>query len=183
MNKFTWSQHWPRVLFCVLLITSLWVLGVGLTLNPQAVDSPVVGRQFPAQKLVSLSGETGDLAAEIDGKWTLVNFFASWCHSCRAEHDFIKHLHSKHPQLLVGVAYKDSNDEVAKFLTTNGDPYRRVWLDLQGQLAVELGVYGTPETFLVDNHGVIVVHHIGIMNEMVWDEKFARYVAKIKDVA
>ena len=124
-------------------------------LIPMLIDAPA-----PAFVLAGLDGQ-GLSREALAGQVTVVNFFASWCLPCRAEHPLLMRLAEQEHVPLFGIAYKDKPDDAARFLAQLGDPYRRVGLDQSGRTGIEFGVYGVPETYLIDGSGHIRLRHVG----------------------
>ena len=150
----------PLALFGVLAI----VLGVGLSLNPREVPSPLIGKPVPAFDLPPVKGRTLGLASrDLVGDVSLVNVFASWCVACRAEHPLLVDLARRGVVAIHGLNYKDPPDDAARWLEEWGDPYTRTGADIDGRVAIEWGVYGVPETFLIGPDGKIAYKHIGPM--------------------
>ncbi|MEJ0097603.1 MAG: DsbE family thiol:disulfide interchange protein [Bauldia sp.] len=136
--------------------------------DPSAIPSPLVGHAAPAFDLPALDGlgVPGLKRADLDGKVTLVNVFASWCVPCRQEHPVLEALGKEFgaangPVRLVGINYKDQPDNARAFLGEVGNPYAAIGVDQAGRAAIDWGVYGVPETFVVDAHGVIRHKFIG----------------------
>lgn len=149
---------WPLALFLVLA----GFLFAGLYLNPREVPSPLIGKpvpQFSAPQLAE-PGKTFS-PADMKGKVWLVNVWASWCVSCRQEHPLLVDLAKTGQVTLVGLHYKDERDAGLKWLKEHGDPYLLSAHDRDGRVAIDFGVYGTPETFIVDRQGVIRYKHVG----------------------
>ena len=147
----------------LLVFAGLAVLfGVGLTLNPREVPSPLIGKPVPEFRLAPVKGRTLGLAsADLRGEVSIVNVFASWCVECRAEHPLWMQLKADGVVPLHGLNYKDRPDDAAAWLAELGDPYSRTGADLDGRVGIEWGVYGVPETFVVDGKGVVVYKHVG----------------------
>ncbi|AJY44523.1 DsbE family thiol:disulfide interchange protein [Martelella endophytica] len=131
--------------------------------DPSEIPSVLIGKQAPPIDLPALPGSERPALtdAEIAGKLTLVNVFASWCVPCRQEHPFLLEL-SKNPAVhLVGINYKDKSDNALRFLGELGNPYAAIGVDARGAEAIDWGVYGIPETFLVSPEGTILYKKIG----------------------
>lgn len=150
----------PLAAFGVLAV----VLGVGLFLDPREVPSPLVGKRIPEFRLAPVQGRTQGLAsADLEGNVSLVNVFASWCVACRAEHPVLMDLARRRVVVIHGLNYKDAPADAAHWLDEWGDPYDRTGADLDGRVAIDWGVYGVPETFVVGADGRIAYKHIGPM--------------------
>jgi cytochrome c biogenesis protein CcmG/thiol:disulfide interchange protein DsbE len=166
----------------LLVFAGLAVLfGVGLTLNPREVPSPLIGKPVPEFRLAPVKGRTLGLAsADLRGEVSIVNVFASWCVECRAEHPLWMQLKADGVVPLHGLNYKDRPDDAAAWLAELGDPYSRTGADLDGRVGIEWGVYGVPETFVVDKHGVIRHKIIGAIRKKTLDETLLPLVRKLQ---
>lgn len=150
----------PLIIFATLVV----LLAVGLTLNPRQIPSPLIGKAAPEFELPLLL-EHGDFSSnDLIGHVTLVNVWASWCVSCRHEHETLKHL-ARNGARVVGLNYKDEPDDAKKWLARLGNPYQVVAADYNGSVGIDWGVYATPETFLVDREGVIRHKVIGPLTD------------------
>jgi len=171
------SQFWPLAIFIVIAI----FLGIGLTLNPREIPSPLIGRPVPEFRLEPVKGRTLGLASgDLRGEVSLVNVFASWCVECRAEHPLWMQLQAAGSVPLHGLNYKDRPDDAARWLGELGDPYARTGADLDGRVGIDWGVYGVPETFVVDKRGVIRHKVIGAITRKTLDEKVLPLVRKLQ---
>jgi len=125
------------------------------------IPSVLIDKELPAFKLPPIVGRKDGLnTADLKGKAALVNVFASWCQPCRAEHPGLMLL-AKEGFTLYGINYKDKPEDALEFLATLGDPFKRIGADLKGRAAIEWGVYGYPESFIIDRSGRIRYKHIG----------------------
>ena len=137
-------------------------LYAGLSLNPREIPSALIGKPVPQFDLPPVQGRTLGLAtADLKGKVSLVNVFASWCTACRSEHPLFMRLQAKGSVPIHGVNYKDRPQDAAKWLDELGDPYARTGADRDGRVSIDWGVYGVPETYVVDRDGRIVFKKIG----------------------
>lgn len=132
-------------------------------LDISAIPSALIGTKAPSLSLPPLEGSTTPALtdAAISGKLTLVNVFASWCVPCRQEHPMLKELSKDSRITVVGINYKDKNDNALRFLGELGNPYAAIGVDPNGKAAIDWGVYGIPETYLVDKNGTIVYKKVG----------------------
>lgn len=148
----------PLIIFLVVAV----FLYRGLFLNPKEVPSPLIGKAAPAFALQRLDDPRKTLSAkDMLGKVWLLNTWASWCTTCRAEHSTLMEM-AKMPEItLVGLNYKDSNEEAQAVLTQAGNPYQVVVTDNDGKVGIDYGVVATPETYLIDKTGVIRYKKIG----------------------
>jgi cytochrome c biogenesis protein CcmG/thiol:disulfide interchange protein DsbE len=149
----------PVALFFVLIAYFALALRPGR--DPSTLPSALIDRPAPDFDLVGLAGEPGLSRAALGGHAAIVNFFASWCVPCRAEHPLLMRLAEQEHMPLFGIAYKDKPEETARFLAQLGDPYRRVGVDQSGRVGIDFGVYGVPETYLIDAGGHIRYRHVG----------------------
>jgi len=168
---------WPLAVFAVLAA----FFAVGLTMNPREIPSPLLGKQVPEFALPPVQGRTLGLAtSDLRGEVSLVNVFASWCTACRDEHPLWMQLRAEGLVPLHGLNYKDRPDDAAKWLAELGDPYTRTGADLNGRVGIDWGVYGVPETFVVDKQGVIRHKIIGAVTRRILDEKLVPLVRKLQ---
>ncbi len=157
----------PLVAF-VALVGLLWV---GLSLDPRALPSPLIGREAPSFDLPELRDpETRFTSAEMLGKPALFNVWASWCVTCRQEHPMLAELRRAGVPVY-GLNYKDTRSDALRFLARFGDPYNAIGFDESGMVGIDWGVYATPETFLMDRHGMIRFKHIGMITPDIIEQK------------
>jgi cytochrome c biogenesis protein CcmG, thiol:disulfide interchange protein DsbE len=137
-------------------------LAVGLTRDPSTLPSPLIDKPVPTFELPPLAGRNGPgfSSADLEGQVSLVNVFASWCVPCRVEHPLLMAL-AEDGVAIYGIDYKDPADKAAGWLAELGDPYRAIGADQDGRVAIDWGVYGVPETFVVDREGRIRHRHVG----------------------
>jgi cytochrome c biogenesis protein CcmG/thiol:disulfide interchange protein DsbE len=167
----------PLIIF-IVIGTILWW---GLKLHPEQVPSPLINKPVPSFSLPILMQKR--LATEKDflGHVSLLNVWATWCNTCAEEHDFLLTL-ARDPSLVIyGLDYKDETAAAVKLLRDNGNPYQMVMLDTEGSVAIDWGVYGTPETFIVDKKGIIRYKHIGALTPAVWDEKIKPLIDTLRN--
>jgi cytochrome c biogenesis protein CcmG/thiol:disulfide interchange protein DsbE len=158
----------PLAAFFVLLL----FLGAGLTLNPREVPSTLINRPAPNFQLPQLN-ELHKISTPQDmlGKVWLLNVWASWCGACREEHPLLVDLSKSGIVPIFGLNYKDQRPEALDWLKRFGDPYTLSIVDAQGLVGIDYGVYGVPETFVIDKTGVIRYKHIGPITRESWDAK------------
>ncbi len=192
MNKFLW----PLIAFVVLVV----LLAVGLNLNPRDVPSPLVGKPAPNFTLpVVVSPDKSFSPADMQGKVWLLNVWSSWCVSCRQEHPVLVEFSKKVSTPLVGLNYKEVRGDgefdmskmppeqerklalqrAAKWLSEHGDPYRLSVLDLDGRVGIDYGVYGVPETYVIDKTGIIRMKHTGPISPDVLGKKIMPLLAEL----
>jgi len=172
----------PVLAFLVLAVA----LAIGLGRDPSLVPSPLIGKPAPATALEPVPGfGPGFSNADFEGWVSLVNVFASWCVSCRDEHPLLVRLAEEEGVAIYGLAYKDAPEDAAGWLADFGNPYAATGLDLDGRAAIDWGVYGVPETFLVGPDGTIVWKKIGpVTPEEVTQEILPRVASlAVSDVA
>lgn len=152
----------PFALFVVIAVA----LGVGLTLKPKEIPSVLIGKPVPEFILPPVEGRTSGLQTSDlhSGEVQVVNVFASWCLPCRAEHPFLMELSKSGKVTLSGINYKDRPDKAKKWLDEVGDPFERTGADRSGRVSIDWGVYGIPETFIVDGDGNIRMKYVGPLN-------------------
>ena len=157
------------------------VLAIGLTLNPREIPSPLIGKPVPRFELPPVRGRTLGLAsADLKGDISLVNVFASWCVACKDEHPIFMQMKREGVVPIHGIDYKDRPEDAAKWLDDLGDPYTRTGADIDGRVAIDWGVYGVPETFVIDRDGRIAYKHIGPVTPKFVDETLKPMIAKLR---
>lgn len=167
MKKSLWALI-PLVLFLALVV----LLYNGLGRDTEELPSTLVGQPVPDFSLPALIGEDRLLApALFEGRWSLLNIWATWCPTCYVEHPYLLQL-ARQGVAIVGVNYKDNDEKARTYLAELGNPYTEVIVDKRGTLGMDLGVYGAPETYLINPQGHIVLRHTGEVNERAWQQKF-----------
>jgi cytochrome c biogenesis protein CcmG/thiol:disulfide interchange protein DsbE len=172
------SVRWaiPLTIFLVLVVF-LWI---GLGRDPREVPSPLIGKPAPAFALARLHDADARLTNEdLKGKVWLLNVWASWCVSCREEHPLLMQLAASKIVPIYGLDYKDKPDAGRAWLARNGNPYTASAVDLDGRVGIDYGVYGVPETFLVDKQGVIRYKQIGPLTQEALREKILPLVREL----
>lgn len=170
----------------ILLLPLAIFLGValflyrGLFLDPSELPSALIGKPFPAFSLPAVEGDTTISQADLKGQPALVNVWATWCVACRVEHPVLNKL-AQLGVTIHGVNYKDDNAAAQKWLVEFHDPYQLNINDARGSLGLDLGVYGAPETFLVDKDGIIRHKFVGVIDERVWREQLAPLYQELVD--
>ena len=167
----------PLAVFTVLLVF-LWV---GLSLDPREVPSPLIGKPAPAFDLEQLHAPGKRFAtADLKGQVWLLNVWASWCVSCRVEHPLLMELAKANVVPIVGLDYKDKDAEAKAWLEQHGNPYALSVVDADGRVGIDWGVYGVPETFVVDKAGIIRYKHIGPVTVEALQKTILPLVQKLK---
>ncbi|MDP2748510.1 DsbE family thiol:disulfide interchange protein [Pseudomonas sp.] len=170
----------------LLLLPLLVFLGVavflyrGLFLDPTELPSALIGKPFPAFSLPAVQDGKTLSEADLKGKPALVNVWATWCVACRVEHPVLNKL-AELGVTIYGVNYKDDNAAAQKWLVEFHDPYQLNINDARGTLGLDLGVYGAPETFLIDKDGIIRHKFVGVIDERVWREQLAPLYQELVD--
>ena len=166
----------PVAIFAVLVV----VLGVGLKLDPRYVPSPLIDKPAPEFSLTTLDAEPKPMSrANLLGRTVVLNVWASWCSACRIEHPLLVSLARTRGVEIIGLNYKDTRSDALRWLAEHGDPYRQSIFDPEGKLGLDLGVYGVPETFVLDNEGVIRHKHVGPLSEETWASDFVPLLQKL----
>lgn len=164
-----------------LLLVAL--LAAGLKLDPREVPSPFIGRQAPAFEANQLVVD-GTLSSDLlNGDVWLLNVWASWCGECRREHAVLTELIEGQKLKAVGLNYKDVTADAKRWIAQFGNPFTQIITDPQGKIGLEWGVYGTPETFIIDRQGIIRYKHIGPLNQKVVTEKILPLLAELRKEA
>lgn len=156
-------------------------LAYGLTRDPSKIPSALLDRPIPDFDLPPLQGKSGGLSDEsIKGKVALVNVFASWCGPCRIEHPILMKLAADRTVALYGINYKDRPEDATAWLRQLGDPYLSIGADLDGRASIDWGVYGVPETFLIDRDGRIRFKQVGPITPQVLKESILPLIARLE---
>jgi cytochrome c biogenesis protein CcmG/thiol:disulfide interchange protein DsbE len=160
-------------------------LALGLQLNPREVPSPFVGRQAPDFSLPKLAADPAAdpgrfSPADMKGRVWMLNVWASWCVSCRQEHPLLMELAKSGAVPIVGLDYKDEAHKARRWLVEHGDPYLLSAVDLDGRVGIDYGVYGVPETYVIDKAGIIRHKQIGPLTAEVVQSKILPLVRKLQ---
>lgn len=178
------SSYWrrlslflPVILFAGLVI-ALWS---GLGRDPSVLPSALIGKPVPDFSLPPVQGRSlGLSSADLKGEVSLVNVFASWCVACRYEHPFFMQLEAQGVVPIHGMNYKDRPADAAEWLDNMGDPYTRTGADLNGRVGIDWGVYGVPETFVIDRQGRIAFKQIGPIDQKILDETILPLIGRLR---
>lgn len=165
-----------RLLPLVAFAAIAALLAAGLTLNPREVPSPFIGKPAPAFKLPLLhtaraAAESTLSTTELHGKVWVLNVWASWCAPCRDEHPLFVQAARERSLHLVGLNYKDDPRNAQEWLLRLGNPYAATLSDRDGRVGIDYGVYGVPETFVIDKGGIVRFKHVGPMTAEVWQRQ------------
>ena len=167
----------PLLVFVVLLIF-LWV---GLSLNPREVPSPLVGKPAPAFQLARLDDPARTVSEQdLRGQVWLLNVWASWCVACMEEHPVLVQFSRAGVVPIYGLNYKDQREAAQAWLAKNGNPYTTSIADLDGKVGIDYGVYGVPETFLIDKAGVIRYKRIGPVTPKVLNDQIMPLIKQLQ---
>lgn len=175
-KKPVWRAYLPLIIFALLVIP----LYIGLHMNPRLVPSPLIGKPAPNFSLPLLDGKGTLTQDTFKGKITLLNVWASWCAVCREEQPAINWL-GKQGVRIIGLDYKDKPSDAKAWLKAFGNPYSEVVADRDGRAAINWGVYGAPETFVIDQHGIIRDKRIGAVDEEYIEKKLGPLLKKLHE--
>ena len=167
----------PLAVFLLLAV----FLAIGLSLNPREVPSPLIDKPAPEFSLTQLRNPERKLSLqELRGQVWMLNVWASWCAPCLEEHPHLVALAEKKAVALVGFNYKDEREAALKWLARHGDPYSMIVVDPDGRVGIDYGVYGVPETFVIDKEGIIRYKHVGPLTPKVVDEAILPLVRRLQ---
>lgn len=172
----------PLFLLPVALFLGVFaVFALGLRDDPSLVPSPLIGKPVPVFDLPPVEGRSLGLSSrDLRGRVSLVNVFASWCVSCREEHSLLLQLRQSGIVPIEGLDYKDRPADAARWLAAIGDPYTRIGADTDGRAAIDWGVYGVPETFVVDRRGIIAYKQIGPVTPAILERTILPMLAQLR---
>ena len=166
----------PLVIFAMLV----GFFAVGLRRDPREVPSPFIDKPAPEFKLTELHAADRTFGPDnMRGKVWLLNVWASWCVSCQAEHPLLVDMSKRGAVPIIGLNYKDKREDGLRWLARNGNPYMLSAYDDQGKVGIDYGVYGVPETFVIDKQGVIRYKQIGPITQEALDRKILPLVKKL----
>ncbi len=167
----------PLLLFIVLI----GFLAVGLNRDPHEVPSPLINKTAPAFEIAQLEEPNKTFSpASMKGQVWILNVWASWCVACREEHPVLVELARSQVAPLVGLDYKDKREDALAMLSRQGNPYLLSAYDANGRVGIDYGVYGVPETYVIDRTGVIRFKHIGPITTQVLNQKIYPLVSELK---
>ena len=163
----------PLTLFVGLIV----VLFSFLSKKDGQLETVLIDKSFPEFSIASLSDDSEILTKDdISQLPALINVWATWCIACRVEHPFLMELKEESVLTIYGLNYKDNRNKALDLLKRDGNPFEFSIYDFDGRLAIDLGVYGAPETFFIDKNGLIRERHVGVIDKKVWEDKFAKYL-------
>jgi len=167
----------PIVVFAALALMLAWALNR----DPHTIPSALIGQPVPQFTLPPVKGRTlGLSSADLKDEVSLVNVFASWCVECRIEHPLLLRMKEQGGLPIHGLNYKDTPDDAAKWLDTFGDPYTRTGADLNGRVAIDWGVYGVPETFVITKGGHIAYKQIGALSPEALEDTILPLIRRLQ---
>ncbi|QWE00047.1 DsbE family thiol:disulfide interchange protein [Polynucleobacter sp. JS-Mosq-20-D10] len=167
----------PLILFVILV----GFLAVGLNRDPQEIPSPLIGKQAPTFELPQLADPQKVFSPEsMKGKPWILNVWASWCVACREEHHVLVELGKLQMAPIIGLDYKDKRDDAMVMLARQGNPYLLSAFDANGRVGIDYGVYGVPETYVIDKTGVIRFKHIGPITMELLRKKIIPLIDELK---
>lgn len=176
MNKQRLFLFIPLALFAVLSV----FLFRGLSLDPNEMPSALLNKPVPKFSLPRLENPQETRTESIlQGKVSLLNVWATWCVTCRQEHAFLNQLRSQGVHI-VGLDYKDNNEDAKRWIAELGNPYDEILVDEDGRVGLDLGVFGAPETYVIDKQGIIRYKYIGNLHQKVWDETIQPIVKSLE---
>lgn len=167
----------PLLLFVILI----GFLAVGLNRDPHEVPSPLIGKQAPAFELSQLADPKKTFSPEsMKGQVWILNVWASWCVACREEHPVLVEIGKLQLAPIIGLDYKDKRDDAMAMLVRQGNPYTLSAFDANGRVGIDYGVYGVPETYVIDKAGVIRFKHIGPITMELLNQKIVPLLGQLK---
>jgi cytochrome c biogenesis protein CcmG/thiol:disulfide interchange protein DsbE len=173
-------MNWRILVVVGVFALLVGVLAAGLRLNPREVPSPLIGKPAPSFELPQLQREGKTFATrEMLGKVWLLNVWASWCEPCLQEHPVISALAKSLPAPVVGLNYKDARENALPWLARHGDPFFLSVFDSSGRIGIDYGVYGVPETYVIDKKGVIRYKRIGPVTQEIAAQKIVPLVREL----
>ena len=166
----------PSIVFFFILLVFFYLLIIDR--DPTELPSVLIEKEVPRFEAESLLDDKKFISTEEFGyKTVIVNFFATWCKPCREEHPYIKRLSNTKGIKIIGINYKDNPQRTIKWLKELGNPYSNIAIDSNGQIGIDWGVYGLPETFIVNEEGIIKYRHVGPITKKVYNNFYSKVIA------
>ena len=157
----------PSVVFFLILLIFFYLLIIDR--NPSEIPSNLLNKNVPIFEAESLLKDKRFISSnEFKNEIILVNFFATWCKPCRDEHVYIKRFANERGIKVIGINYKDNTEKTIKWLKDLGNPYKDILIDKNGKIAIDWGVYGIPETFIINSNGIIKYRHVGPITNKIY---------------
>ena len=165
----------------IAVVVLIPILILGLQSDPRELPSQYIGKPAPEFDLPTLKDPQKRVStADLRGQVSLVNIWATWCAGCRAEHNFLMQLHREQVIPIYAINWRDNRPGALDWLAQLGDPYVASGFDEEGRVGIDWGVYGAPETFLVNAEGHVLFRYTGPLNRTVWDQEFAPRILELK---
>ena len=159
----------PIIVFFIILLIFFYLLIIER--NPSKIPSALLGSKIPEfEANLLFKNDKFYSSQEFGNEITLVNFFATWCKPCKDEHAYILRFSNEMNLNIIGINYKDKSEKTIKWLKKLGNPYSNLAIDNNGKIAIDWGVYGIPETFVVDKQGIIKYRHVGPVTKKIYNE-------------
>lgn len=174
MNRFLL----PAGIFAALV--ALLFVGIQRAPNKSVIASPLIGKPAPQFELPVLGSAETFANESMRGRWYLLNVWGTWCAECRREHDMLLEIASSGEIPIVGLNWKDDPAAAQQWLEQLGNPYAIIPADREGRVAIDWGVYGAPETFLIDDRGVVRYKHVGALHPLAWESEFLPRIRGVK---
>lgn len=171
------------IFLIIVLVALLAFLGIGLTLDPREIPSPLIGKPAPEFSGKTLLGNKIFSKKDLLGKVSLVNVWATWCPSCRAEHDVLMAINNTGEVKIYGIDWKDQPEKAREWLQKLGNPYTLNIDDQNGDIGIDFGVYGAPETYIVDPTGNIAYKHTGPITWSDWQKKIRPKIQSLQELS
>jgi cytochrome c biogenesis protein CcmG/thiol:disulfide interchange protein DsbE len=171
-----WKFLLPAVLFAAL--AALFIIGLNPQRDIHALPSPLIGKPAPQFTLTDVLDPSREVSsASLEGQVYVFNVWATWCAGCRQEHETLLAIAQQNVVPIVGLDWNDDRERATRWLKQLGNPYTQVGFDNEGRVAIDWGVYGAPETFLVDTHGQVLFKHIAPLTMEIWQQEFLPRIA------
>ena len=166
----------PSIVFFFILLVFFYLLIIDR--DPTELPSVLIEKKVPRFEAETLLDDKKFISTEEFGnKTVIVNFFATWCKPCRQEHPYIKRLSNIQGIKIIGINYKDNPQRTIKWLKELGNPYSNIAIDSNGQIGIDWGVYGLPETFIVNAKGIIKYRHVGPITKKIYNNFYSKVIA------
>ena len=156
----------PIIILFIILFIFFYLLIIDR--NPAKVPSVLLNKNVPNFNAKTIKNKNFSSSKEFGGQVILVNFFATWCKPCRDEHVFIKRFSDDRNFKVIGINYKDNSEKTVEWLKKLGNPYSSIVIDKNGKIAIDWGVYGIPETFIINSKGIIKYRHVGAITAKIY---------------
>lgn len=174
-------SRWLSVVPLFLLLGLAIYFAIGLSTDSRTVKSVLIDKPLPAFELPKFGADGQTVTAKtLSGHVSLLNIFASWCIACKVEHPLFVRLTREKRVAIYGLAWKDKPDELKAWLDELGNPYAAIADDAKGRVAIDLGVTGAPETYIIDKRGRIRYKHVGVIDDHTWRETLEPIVARLE---